>query len=848
MADINPEQREAMERFYEALQGATRSMGPLEQEERLLAETTKKTKDRLEQFGNNLQQVGRDFGNTMTSASEGTAKYGQATRSAAKAAGDLFGSFGILGKAVGFVIKMFGGVVAASLEQNEKLVKSYQNLSEFGAIDSSGVEGLQKDLNQSMKLLVEQAGIYEGALRKLQPELAALGGSAFQGRKEFTKVMSNIIGGRLETDLRKIGYTQEDIANHAAQYLAREARLGNTQTRNTQQLTENTGKYLKELQELTMLTGLSREEQERIRDQQLAEVRFNDYLEELRSKGQIEAADRLQSFSVALEKFSGKDTAAGFREQLVNYGAVVNDASVKFQMATRGAGYQIGKAVEAGSMDLTTALRKTGEAGTSTYKALGRLTAISPETADALGQTNEAQRGYRQMLKVTSKEELERMLKETQAAGGRMDQEAKRAMTEREYKLMLDKLVFAVGDRVIPLFTKLAEVTRYLAKTFAKIVDKFGHLVGMGDLNLSASFVTNLEDATEVLKDEEKKLADLTKERIKTEEKLQKVQKEKLKLEEEEKEGFGAKAPWKYQELTRKRAEEESLRDKAKSLKERQHAAKTNVGDLKDIKKSHEDQAKAKKEEDTAKAAAARKAAASTDERRTDSPEAKAAAAAEPTNKSAKPKDPLAKLNLKSPEAVAGGESSPKLLALAEKIQEIIPNAKFTALNDLYHKSEKYKNQRAAKGLTSPSSHERGVALDMTLPEDQVDSPEKRKQIIDQLRGLGFSKVLDEYAKLSPGATGGHFHAEIPQALHGGMFSGPATGYNVRMHSDELVIPKEQASVKKTSLNDLGSSNNDNNAIMDMFTSKLEAKLDTMIDFMSRSHMTQEELLQYTRS
>jgi hypothetical protein len=250
----------------------------------------------------------------MTSASEGTAKYGQATRSAAKAAGDLFSSFGFLGKAVGFVIKLFGGMAAASLEQNEKLIKSYQALSDFGAIDSSGVEGLQKDLNQSMKLLIDQAGIYEGALKKLQPELAALGGSAFEGRKEFTKVMSNIIGGQLETDLRKIGYTQEDIANHAAQYLAREARLGNTQTKNTQQLTENTGKYLKELQELTMLTGLSREEQQRIRDRQMAEIRFNDHVEEIRRKQGGDAADRILNTASLIEQFMGKDAAAGYRE------------------------------------------------------------------------------------------------------------------------------------------------------------------------------------------------------------------------------------------------------------------------------------------------------------------------------------------------------------------------------------------------------------------------------------------------------------------------------------------------------------------------------------------------------
>ena len=289
----------------------------------------------------------------------------------------------------------------------------------------------------------------------------------------------------------------------------------------------------------------------------------------------------------------------------------------------------------------------------------------------------------------------------------------------------------------------------------------------------------------------------------------------------------------KYKELAKAQIEVSRLTKDLQSIKERQGAAKTNISDLKDIKKSHEEQAAAKETEKTAKAAAARKTAAATDERRTDIPASK------------KPEgSPYAKLNMKSDESTAGGEASPKLIALAEKIQEIFPSAKFTAMNDKYHTSPEYKKKNGGK----TSSHEKGTALDMTLPEDQRDTQEKRDNIRKQLASLGFSKVIDEYTKMSEGGTGGHFHAEIPQALHGGLFSGPATGYNVRMHSDELVIPKDQASVKKTSLNDLGPSSSDVNAVMDMFTSKLEAKFDTMIDYMSRAHMTQEELLQYTRA
>ena len=876
MADINPEQREAMERFYEALQGATRSMGPLEQEERLLAETTKKTSERLETLGRNLNQFGRDFGSTMTSASEGTAKYSQATRSAAKAAGDLFGSFGILGKIVGGVIKLFGGVIASSLEQNEKLIKSYQNLSDFGAIDSSGVEGLQKDLNQSMKLLIDQAGIYEGALRKLQPELAALGGSAFQGRKEFTKVMSNIIGGQLETDLRKIGYTQEDIANHAAQYLAREARLGNTQTKNTQQLTENTGKYLKELQELTMLTGLSREEQQRIRDRQMAEIRFNDHVEGIRRKQGDEAADRILNTASLIEQFMGKDAAAGYRESTSNFGGVVGEASLKFNLATGGAVKGINDQILAG-MDTITGYKLIAAAADKTYKSLGNVAVVSRETAAMFGLTDETMAGVRQSNKLSSKMTIEEAMKAMQANKGRMDEEAKRAMAERETKLMLDKLVAAIGTKVIPLFTKLAEITRYLAKTFAKIVDKFGWVVGMGDLNLSAAFATNLEDATEILVTEETKLADLTKERVKTEERLQKVQKEKLALEEEEKKGFGVKAPWKYQELTRKRAEEESLKDKAKSLRERQSAASTNVSDLKEIKQTHQDAASAKSSSGTGIGNPGEEAANQAKTAVGAANQAKTAAAnqAKTAVGARKILDYVAKFESGGDyNKMYGGKSNPELsnMSIADVMEFQKKNGPALGSSAI----GKYQFMRKTiEGL---------IAEGVISPTDKFDAATQEKMGMALLERRGYSKyktgklsaeefannVAAEWAGM-PMANGKSkydgdgknkslvdrtdFLAQIEQASGGGIFSGSSSGFPVMLHPNEMVVPlKDHAAVlaardvMKKELPEMSTSNSSGDSGIGTMVSMLSDKLDSMISRLDDSYRTQEELLQYARA
>ena len=878
MADINPEQREAMERFYEALQGATRSMGPLEQEERSLAETTRKTKDRLETLRINLQQFGSDLGSTLTSASEGTAKYSQATRSAAKSAGDLFGSFGFLGKAIGGVVKLFGGLVASSLEQNEKLIKSYQNLSDFGAIDSSGVEGLQKDLNQSMKLLVEQAGIYEGALRKLQPELAGLGGSAFEGRKKFTEVMSNIIGGQLETDLRKIGYTQEDIANHAAQYLAREARLGNTQNKNTQQLTEGTGKYLRELQELTMLTGLSREEQQRIRDRQMAEVRFNDHVEQIRRKQGGEAADRILNTSSLIEQFMGKDMAAGYREFTSNFNSIVGESSQKFALATGGAVKGINEQILAGT-DAVTGFKSIANAANNTYIGLGDVARMSRETAAMFGLTDEAMAGIRQAMNLSSKMTIEDAIKAMQANKGRMAEEVKRANTERDTKLALDNLINAVGVKVVPLFTKLAEVTRYLAKTFAKIVDKFGWVVGMGDLNLSAAFATNLEDATEILQTEQNKLTDITKERIKTEEKLQKVQKEKLALEEEEKKGFGIKTASKYVELGKKRAEEESLKDKVKSLKERQTAASTNVSDLKDIKQVHENEALAKKAKTSYGTGIGNPGEEAASQAAID--------AKKPKSGSKSPLDDNSKVGArKILDYVAkfesggdynkmyGGKSNPELanMTIAEvlELQKKNVSALGSSAIGKYQFMKKTIEGFISEGVISPTDkfdaatqEKMGMALlerrgYSKYKTGKMSAEEFANNVAAEWAGMPMANNKSKYAgdgKNKSLVDRQDFMAQIGQAANGGVFSGPSDGYPVMLHGNEMVIPMKDAAavlasrdVNKSELPTMNAPTTSGNSGISEMVAMLSDKLDSMISRLDDSYRTQEELLQYTRA
>ena len=119
---------------------------------------------------------------------------------------------------------------------------------------------------------------------------------------------------------------------------------------------------------------------------------------------------------------------------------------------------------------------------------------------------------------------------------------------------------------------------------------------------------------------------------------------------------------------------------------------------------------------------------------------------------------------------------SPKLIDLAKKIQSEIPGfGRFTAFNDNYHRTER-----------PGSQHVQGMALDFTVGNYD---PATAKDIVAQIKSMGAGRVLDEYANPSTGATGPHFHVEIPEFQRGGIATGPKSGYQAMLHGTEAVIP-----------------------------------------------------------
>jgi len=109
-------------------------------------------------------------------------------------------------------------------------------------------------------------------------------------------------------------------------------------------------------------------------------------------------------------------------------------------------------------------------------------------------------------------------------------------------------------------------------------------------------------------------------------------------------------------------------------------------------------------------------------------------------------------LRLKSGEAIAGGNAHPGIIRLAQLIQSKCPNFRyFSALNDAFHKNKK-----------PNSKHAQGLALDFTLTNGAAGARVGMAVVMGILRSANMAPseflLIDEYAKASAGATGGHVH------------------------------------------------------------------------------------------
>jgi hypothetical protein len=515
MAEINPEElSKALKSLTDSTGDASKATNARAAAEQKAVETAKIAAAAYKNAATGILGGAKELGNAMTSSAAGLEKYSGAVGSVTNTTYGLLAAMGPLGLAIGGLVKLFGMVATASLKQNDALSKAFDQLSEFGAIDTRGFRGVLDDL-KAVGGSSENIQFFLEGLRKVGPELGTFGGTAAVGRKALVDVFQKTLQGDTEYRLRRFGVTMEDAFKFTGNYIKQQTLSGGTLGKTTEQLNQESVRYIGNLSDIARLTGLTRDEMEEAREAQLQDARLQLHLQELRAsgaKGEAEA-NRIQTSLAYVEKVYGKSFGDGMRDMILNNGAITSDKAAAVAMSLGNAGFEGINKVVKGSGDLATDLgNMTNDFGPrleGNFKRLGpAMKAGAMGAMDELGVSVEAYAGMQRAKTIDVKKFIEeREAIEKEGVNARRDTETAIVKQERNVRNAMEDFKFAIGDKLLPAVLGATSIFHSFAKFLAKMIDKFGTYVGLGKTNLSANF-RDLTDNAEDLKVANQELAE----------------------------------------------------------------------------------------------------------------------------------------------------------------------------------------------------------------------------------------------------------------------------------------------------------------------------------------------------
>lgn len=782
-----------------------------------------------------LQAFGEGLNKTIFDGSRGQSKYGEVLDDAGGKVQALGTLFGPLGKALTFTTGALLKMAGAALKQQESLNKAYETLSEFGAVDVSGIQGMFKNL-QNMGMTVAELDKFSGILKTAGPNLATLGVTAAEGAKKFAETMAAVKNSGAERELRMLGFTSESMAKTFADYQGMMGRMGFIQGKSTQQVAKESAEYAKTLDELSKLTGQSRDELQKRMDADANDIKFRLKLQEVDE----ETRKRLQKASALVGEF-GEDTASGFREMIANNGQVVGEASAKLMLSTGNAAKDIIERLNAGQISAIEATRLIAEAKAQQverFRAVGKLDADIMRELGLTVKDMDAINKYRGKTQAEIEQlDRERELQAKGALDNERAAEVQRQITERNAQQAKDRLTNLIGNRIVPIL-----------ETFFKVVDKIG-----GALASFVKFITfGKIDFTDLFKGSE-----ITGEKESPE--IQKIRDEQQKLLNERNrlnEQINDKTKIIFEETLKQLGfTEEELKD---ANKRKEFDKKYNEN-----KKAYLD----RRTEIDKKIEQSEKEVAVINKKQTDAAMKKATT-------------PSGTMGVKGATGAAGGaetQAEKQLLSgptsnldprLVEALNSVAQDyGKPIKINSGF-RSKEDQERLYSTWVNAGGGPDKPNAGGVYMPAKPGGSKHNYGQAVDI-----DSTVANELDKLGllkkHGLTRPHskdpVHIQLAKA--GGIFNGPDSGYPVLMHGKELVVPMPDTSnianvldsVQKTALQDQGQNKasfvGSSQAMSDQFIAlqtdlmnMIASKLDMLDTRLAKSNDIQENILTYSAS
>ena len=198
----------------------------------------------------------------------------------------------------------------------DQVFKAYQDMAKIGATGAGGMQDVFDGL-QKVGLGTEKFGEYLKLVNENSKDLALFGGSVLKGRKAFEDTMGSLTREqRVQMELMGLDRTAQSEA--VMGYIKQQRLL--TMGTKTQMDTSSTAvmKYIKETDELTRITGMNRQAQQKALDEAMSREQFAASIAKIQreqGKEAAEAAKNTHAMLYAIDPKAGRqfaDSLSGF--------------------------------------------------------------------------------------------------------------------------------------------------------------------------------------------------------------------------------------------------------------------------------------------------------------------------------------------------------------------------------------------------------------------------------------------------------------------------------------------------------------------------------------------------------
>jgi len=241
------------------------------------------------------------FGSAMMSAQNGMSKYGGAVNKLADTVSDLTKDHGMLGAAIGATAQVMSKLANDAMGLADNIIDFRDGLAKTAGalpITTTQLTELGKAAGYNFQNMEKLSRITAG----LGTNLITMGASAGDGATKFMKMAA--VSDETRAKFSKLGLKSEELTDMQAKYIEMQSVSGNSmelQSKSVKTLQKESLAYAESLIKLTGLTGKQadqiQKEQETVKlqiQEQLAEARAREHINQLRRSGNTSEANNLQ--------------------------------------------------------------------------------------------------------------------------------------------------------------------------------------------------------------------------------------------------------------------------------------------------------------------------------------------------------------------------------------------------------------------------------------------------------------------------------------------------------------------------------------------------------------------------